>query len=170
MGIAASVNVDRENCEQFGDRVEVTKQLPVENFGQDNTESEGAKNGSCQTGDKTFSSGSISEERFRERFTNRPSKSRKSLGSFLGLNYKLKVDEFERTNSDGTSYSAEAADLKIKRLTKKNSELQQEKERLKRELESFRKSSTRWQQESQQAKQYEEQAKERAKVFEDGKW
>ena len=168
MGSAASVaNADRESCGHFGDRVEVTKSLPVESFGQDNTTSVNTRSG--HIGEKTLSSGSMSEEKFRERSTNKISKSRKSLGSFLGFNTKLKAEELEKASNDANSFSAEVAEFKITRLTKKNNDLQQEKERLKRELESLRKSNTKWQNDSQKAREYERQAKERAKAFEDGK-
>lgn len=155
MGSAASLtNVDRE---QFGDRVEVTKSLPVESFGQDNTTS------AQIIGEKTLSSASISEGGIRERSTSKTSKSRRSLGSFLGFNNKFKCDEIERANSDGNSCnSLELAEYKITRL-------QQEKERLKRELESLRKSNTKWQNETRKARDDEGQAKERAKTFEDGR-
>ena len=75
----------------------------------------------------------------------------------------------EKASNDANSFSAEVAEFKITRLTKKNNDLQQEKERLKRELESLRKSNTKWQNDSQKAREYERQAKERAKAFEDGK-
>jgi FtsZ-binding cell division protein ZapB len=169
MGSGASVaNADRESCGHFGDRVEVTKSLPVESFGQDNTTSGHTRSG--HVGEKTLSSGSLSEEKLRERSTSKLSKSRKSLGSFLGFNTKLKAEEWEKASNEANSCSAEVAEFKIARLTKKNNELQQEKERLKRELESLRKSNSKWQYESQKAKDYERQAKERAKAFEDGKY
>ena len=168
MGSAASVgNIDRENCEQFGDRVEVTKSLPVESFGEDKTSTKDGRQDNIV--ERTFSSVSVSEEKFRDRGTGKVSKSRKSLGSLLGFT-KGKWDDVDRTNSDLFAYSAEAAEIKITRLTKKNSDLQQEKERLKRELESLRKSNARWQNEREKAKEDEVQAKERAKVFEDGRY
>ncbi|XP_028393355.1 nephrocystin-3-like [Dendronephthya gigantea] len=165
MGSGASVgNIDRENCEQFGDRVEVTKSLPVESFGEDKTSTKDGRLDNVV--EKTFSSVSVSEEKFRDRGTAKVSKSRKSLGSLLGFT-KGRWDDVERTNSDLFAYSAEAAEIKIARLTKKNNDLQQEKERLKRELESLRKSNARWQNEREKAREDEEQARERAKVFED---
>ena len=166
MGSAASVtNAGRDNCDQYGDRIEVTKSFPVGSFGRDNTTSV-ARSG--QNGEKTLSSGSISEEKFRDRSSSKQSKSRRSLGSFLGFNNKIKGEECERAHSDGNLCSDEVADFELARLMKKNNELQQEKERHKRELESLRKSNTKWQNKSQKAEADVTQAKERAKAFEDG--
>lgn len=163
MGSAASLtNAGRDNYDQYGDRIEVTKSFPVGSFGRDNTTSVG------QNGEKTLSSGSISEEKFRDRSSSKQSKSRRSLGSFLGFNNKIKGEECERAHSDGNLRSDEVADFELTRLMKKNNELQQEKERHKRELESLRKSNTKWQSNSQKAEADVVQAKERAKAFEDG--
>ena len=164
MGSGASVtNGDRENREQYGDRVEVTKSVPVESFGRDNTTSANNRNG---IGEKTLSSGSISE--FRERSLSRTSKSRRSLGSFLKFDNKR--DEVERgNNSDGNSCSAEAAEIKIVGLTRKNNDLQREKESMKRELENLRKNHAKWQNDCLKAREDEGQVKQRAKAFEDGK-
>lgn len=156
MGTAASVaNVDRE---QLGDRIEVTKSLPVESFGHDKTTS---ANG-AQT--EKSSSASISDFKYRDRAASKHSKSRRSLGALLGLNTRPKGDEVL-----SNSCTTEVAEFKISRLTNMNNDLQQEKERLKRELESLKKSNAKWKNESDNAREQGRQAIERAKAFEDGK-
>ena len=167
MGSAASVtNGGRDNFDKYGDRIEVTKSFPVGSFGRDNTNSV-ARSG--QNGEKTLtSSGSISEEKVRERSSSKQSKSRRSLGSFLGFNSKIKSEECERAQSDGNLHSDEMPEFELTRLMKKNNELQQEKERHKRELESLRKGKTKWQNNCLKAEEDVVQAKERARAFEDG--
>lgn len=159
MGSSASVaNGSKENCAQLGDRLEVTRRLPVESFGQDNSI---VLNDSSV---KTRSSTSLSEAKGKSR------SSLQSLSSFFGFKHKGDDQSHnDNANHTGSMSSAELAEIKISRLTKKNNDLQQKHERLNRELHILRQNYTKYREESVLARTEEKQAKERAKTFENGR-
>ncbi|XP_046859553.1 nephrocystin-3-like [Xenia sp. Carnegie-2017] len=147
--------METENCAQLGDRLEVTRRLPVESFGQDNSI---VLNDSSV---KTRSSTSLSEAKGKSR------SSLQSLSSFFGFKHKGDDQSHnDNANHTGSMSSAELAEIKISRLTKKNNDLQQKHERLNRELHILRQNYTKYREESVLARTEEKQAKERAKTFE----
>lgn len=170
MGTASSVLGrstvnETEDRTPFGDRVEITKSTPVENFGEDDSQ----KNASACT-NSILSTTSLNDNRIREtpsvqRIGGRDIKRGASIRSVVSL---LRGDAFERTRSECTAEAEEGAAVKLQCVLQEKRTVEAENVRLKSEASSLRANVTKWRNAHDMARKDEKQALLRAENLEKG--
>lgn len=168
MGTASSVLGrstvnETEDRTPFGDRVEITKSTPVENFGEDDSQ----KNASACT-NSILSTTSLNDNRIREttsvqRIGGRDIKRGASIRSVVSL---LRGDAFERTRSECTAEAEEGAAVKLQCVLQEKRTVEAENVRLKSEASSLRANVTKWRNAHDMARKDEKQALLRAENLE----
>ena len=166
MGTAGSVAAnqtenDTEDRTTFGDRVEITRTLPVENFGKDDAHKDDVVVSQSASNDRIRAIRSVTQRKTA------PARASSSIRSLVSSLYHAR-SEVERTRSENTSEAIDAAELKLQRVLQLKGNLEVENERLKREISSLRSNVSKWRNESVSARLDEKQALIRAENLEKG--